>query len=179
MFTKEELELIKEQLGEDYARKIELLQEDYLNKVKTEEELKQGLQKIFSNPRAKRKFEEVAREAGLNYEIPKYPHEEDIKELAKELEEVKKEQYKRTIFEKLAEYGLTSADIPKIVEFQKNYNIKDDLKAIELYAAYIKPREAELEPVAGINPFNMPEDYTEETAKKLILQDLKRIGLVK
>lgn len=179
MFTEEELEYIKEQLGNDWYEKLVKTMEMADKGVQVEQELKENLYKIFTNPEAKEHLLNALSKAGIQVDIPKDPYEEQIKSLKKDLKEVEKKVEKSSTFqkvkEKLDEYGITEDEYEDLINFQRQYGIKDGLKAIELYAMFKKQKAYEVPPARFAKEMLSPETYSEEEAYKKTLEDFKKI----
>jgi len=178
MLTEAELQELEEQMGKQYADKIRLMQAELLEKTKTTQEFQDVIQKAMLNKKAKKHLEGLVNELKIPLDIPKYPHEQDIEDVKKEMEEMKKQQYKEKIFEILSSYGFTPEDLPEIAKFQKEHGIVDDIAAIRL-CAELRRRKEELEPVPSVNPFKLPEEFKEEDAYKAVFNDLKKERLIR
>ena len=180
MFTQEEIEYLKETLGEDWYRKIMEMSEQAHKAVQIETELKENLQKIFYNPEAKEHFIKALQKAEIPVDIPVDPYEKQIKELKKEVTKVKstyeEEKMRQAIVDALSKYGITESEYEDLINFQKEYGITDNLKAIELYAQTRKQKGSqEFAPSKFVKSILEPQEYTEEVAYKKTMQELKKI----
>ncbi|MGB9693860.1 MAG: hypothetical protein ACPLYF_03355, partial [Fervidobacterium sp.] len=170
MLTREDIERLKELVGDDdIIRKLEFAAEDYVQLKKQDMELKEALNKMIMNRKARQYLKEAFQSAELPYEIPEPPGSEEVKEVRDEIENIKKSQWKQKIFETLQEYGLSESELPEIAKFQQEHGIANDLSAIRLYALS-KKQTPELEPVyspeAEIlrNPEEFRKSYNEKQA---------------
>jgi hypothetical protein len=178
MLTERELQEIEEQMGKEYADRIRLMQEELVDKTKVAQDFQDTIKKAMVSKKAKKHLEALVQELKIPLEIPKYPHEEDIEDVKKDLSEIKKQKHKEKIFEMLSSYGLTKEEIPKIAEFQKENGIMDDFAAIRIYAELKRKRE-ELEPTPSVNVFKLPEEFKEEDAYKAVFEELKKEKLLR
>ncbi|MEM5861289.1 MAG: hypothetical protein QXJ20_02750 [Candidatus Aenigmatarchaeota archaeon] len=186
--TDKDLEEIEIQLGEEWRKKIEKLQEEAEKYNQFRTELEQNLTKIFSKPEAKRYFEKAVKEAGIEMEIPKNPldeYYEKISKMEKELETIKtKERYKEKIMKLIEQYGIPEEEFKDLIEFQEKYKIWDNERAIELYAIYREKKRAERTPEEELEPIKKAflrgeKPETVEDLYKKTMQDLKKQGLIK
>lgn len=179
MFTQEELEYIREQLGEDYFNKmvktIELANEG--NQIK--QELTDYLTKIYTDLEARENLEKAFKKANLPIDIPEDPYIKEIKRIKSNVKEIERKIEEKDIANeikrRLEEYGITPDEYDDLIQFQKQYAIKNGLKAIELYAMYKKQNAPyEIEPTRFKTMFE-PKEFNEEEAYKKTIQELNRL----
>ena len=143
LFTQEELELMDERTRE----KVTKILQDYNSTVEQLNSTTDGIRKIYSNPQAKRKFAEALRDAGLESEIPQDPIDNYVAPLESKVSELETELAKtrerQRVEKALVDYGIPSSEFEKVIKFQQDYAIADNVKAIELYAQQRKESEAE------------------------------------
>lgn len=179
MFTKEELEYIKEELGEEWYEKALQVNRLAQEGITVKTELEENLRKIFLQPKAKKHFVEALKEAQIPVDIPSDPYYEKIEDLERNVSKVKEdlrlEAQKKEILDLLNQYGITPDEYDELIQFQKEYKIKDNKKAIELYALYRQKKLSELPPSRFVSEMIKGEGYTEEEAYKRALEDLRKI----
>lgn len=180
MFTQEELEYLRDTLGEDWAKRVMELA-DMANKGKAlEKDLYDSLYKIYTEPEAKEHFIQAIKKAGLNYEVPEDPYEKQIKKLKEEVkgfkENIEQERIKKEIFELLEQYGIMPEEYEDLIKFQQDYGIKDGRKAIELYAQMKQTKKGipELSPVHFTKEV-LTNPASEEEVYKKTIQELQKI----
>lgn len=174
MFTQEELESLKDRLDETEYNKLLNVLNAAIERDKLAFDLTDTIQKIVQNPQAKKKFEELKQVAGIPLDLPKTPLDPVLDEVENLKWKTQVNELRDKIYEKMEEYGLSRDELENIVEFKKKNKIADDFAAIELYSMW-RAKSAELEPVKFHNPLKeKPEDYTEDEAYKLAMQDLRR-----
>lgn len=177
MFTREELEALRDRLEDDEYQKLLNVINAAVERDKLAMDLTETVQKIVQNPTARKKFNELKQVAGIPLDLPKTP----IDPIYEKIDELEKKTYaqqmQEKIIEKLNEYGMSREELSAIAKFQQEHKIQDDLAAIELYAMW-KARNEELEPVKFHNPLKRnPDEYTIDDAYKLAMNDLRKINI--
>ncbi len=184
MFTDEEKQLIAEQLGEEWRRKLEQLEEEAIRGKQLEVELIENLQKIYSNPSAKEKFKKALETAGIQIPVPDTPFDQlysELKATKKEISKIKNYQEEREkILKALEEYGISEDEYEDLIKFQKEYKIQDNLKAIELYALAKRMKMRETEELMPLKKISIGpvKEYTEEEAYRRTIEELRKAKLI-
>jgi len=182
MLSPEEKELIKESYPELYE-KIEFLEKAALEGTQLKTELMEKIGKIWSNPEVKEEFLKVIKKAGIeDIPVESTPLDHLYKKIDKTEEELKRlkrlQEERERVMRALEEYGITEDEYEDLIRFQKEYGIRDNVKAIELYAKIKRMRGyEEIEPVRKIS-ITPPSEYTIEEAYKRTIEELRKAKLI-
>jgi hypothetical protein len=167
-----------EMLPEGVREKIRVAEADYDSGKKTREELTQAITKIYSNPKTKKLFEEINKEAKLGLNIPSSPIDAYVEPLEKEIKDMKtekkkeeEEKEKKAVKERMAELNIPESKIPEIAKFQAEHGISNNISAIELWA---ERREPEPQSAEYTKPFSFKEAPNEEDAYNKSLAEVRQ-----
>jgi hypothetical protein len=172
--TQEDYEMMPEGVRE----KIRKAEADFDAGLKTREELTQAITKIYSNPKTKKMFEQINKDANLGLNIPKSPIDAYIEPLEKDISGMKEEKKKeeeekerKAVREKMTELNIPESKLPEIAKFQTLHGISNNVSAVELWA---KEREPEPMSAEYSKPFSFKEVPNEEEAYNKTITELKQ-----
>jgi len=153
MLTEEEIEQVRED-NPALADKLKWVNEKLKSNAVIEEDLTAFFTKVSSDPKKRKKMEELLQETGIDFKIPPSPAVEyadrRVEELNSKIKQMEEESVKSRLNALLEEYDISREEYGDLIKFQKEYSIADGFKAIELYAKH-RDGKRELEPTGAIS----------------------------